>query len=64
MANYLLNIYNSYKDERYIGIFFRSKPILVIRDPELIKDILIKDFSSFPQRGMNITEKVYNFLVL
>ncbi|XP_047356211.1 cytochrome P450 6B1-like isoform X4 [Vespa velutina] len=58
MTEYLMNIYNSYKDERYIGIFFRSRPILILRDPQLIKNILIRDFSSFPQRAVDVTEKV------
>ncbi|XP_035732645.1 cytochrome P450 6A1-like [Vespa mandarinia] len=58
MAEYLSNIYHFYKDEPCVGIFFRSKPILILRDPQLIKDILIKDFSSFSQRGIFITKKV------
>ncbi|XP_046823342.1 cytochrome P450 6a2-like isoform X1 [Vespa crabro] len=58
MTEYLINIYNFYKDERYIGIFFRSRPILILRDPQLIKNILIRDFSSFPQRAVDVTEKV------
>ncbi|XP_047356734.1 probable cytochrome P450 6a17 [Vespa velutina] len=58
MAEYLSNIYHFYKDEPCVGIFFRSKPVLMLRDPQLIKDILIKDFSSFPQRGIVITKKI------
>ncbi|KAL2728642.1 putative cytochrome P450 6a17 [Vespula squamosa] len=58
MTEYLSNVYNSYKDERYIGLFYRSKPILLMKDPQLIKDVLIKDFSNFPQRDTNVTEKV------
>lgn len=58
MTEYFINIYNSYKDERYVGLFFRSRPILLLRDPQLIKNILMKDFSGFPQRDVNVTEKV------
>lgn len=58
MTEYFVNIYNSYKDERYVGLFFRSRPILLLRDPQLIKNILMKDFSGFPQRDVNVTEKV------
>lgn len=58
MTEYFVNTYNSYKDERYVGLFFRSRPILLLRDPQLIKNILMKDFSSFPQRDVKVTEKV------
>ncbi|KAF7394825.1 hypothetical protein HZH66_007999 [Vespula vulgaris] len=58
LSDYLVHLYNSYKDEPYVGIFFRSRPILLIKDPQLIKDILIKDFSCFPQRGTTVTKKI------
>lgn len=57
MAEYLIEIYNEYKDESFIGIYFRNTPMLVLKDPQLIKDVLIKDFSYFPQRGTPVTEK-------
>ncbi|KAK2576490.1 hypothetical protein KPH14_005817 [Odynerus spinipes] len=57
LTQYLIEIYNEYKNEPFIGIFFRSTPILVMKDPQLIKDVLIKDFSLFPQRGTPVTEK-------
>uniref|UniRef100_A0A1B6H3K8 Cytochrome P450 n=1 Tax=Cuerna arida TaxID=1464854 RepID=A0A1B6H3K8_9HEMI len=43
-------IYCDFKDERYVGLFLLRKPWLMIRDPELIKLILQKDFSSFTDR--------------
>ncbi|KAL2728643.1 putative cytochrome P450 6a17 [Vespula squamosa] len=58
VTEFLLNVYNSYKDERFIGFFYRSRPVLLVKDPQLLKDILIKDFSSFTQRALNVTEKV------
>lgn len=64
LSDYLVHLYNSYKDEPYVGIFFRSRPILLIKDPQLIKDILIKDFSCFPQRGTTVTKKVYQFCIV
>jgi hypothetical protein len=32
---------------KYGGAFKLSKPMLIIRDPELIKDILVRHFTSF-----------------
>ena len=42
--------YDEYKNEKLIGIFGRSTPMLIIRDPDLIKDVMIKDFINFPDR--------------
>ncbi|XP_025262192.1 probable cytochrome P450 6a13 isoform X2 [Camponotus floridanus] len=50
-GDYLMEIYNEYKNESMIGIFTRKTPILIVKDPDLIKDILIKDFSKFADRG-------------
>ena len=35
-----------------------NKPFLMINEPELIRQILIKDFNKFPDRGMYINEKI------
>lgn len=45
-----LKVYNDYKDEPMIGIYGGHIPHLVLRDPDLIKDVLIKDFSNFVDR--------------
>ncbi|TGZ53212.1 putative cytochrome P450 6a14, partial [Temnothorax longispinosus] len=56
--NYLTKIYNEYEDEPLIGIFARTTPVLILRDPDLIKNVLIKDFSVFAHRGLSTFEKV------
>lgn len=40
-------------DEPFIGIYSVFRPILLFRDPYLIRQILIKDFSYFTDRGKN-----------
>ncbi|XP_058820111.1 probable cytochrome P450 9f2 [Topomyia yanbarensis] len=40
-------IYNKYSDAKVFGMFDAMTPILVVRDPELIKKITIKDFEYF-----------------
>ncbi|XP_029676795.1 cytochrome P450 6B1-like [Formica exsecta] len=57
-GDYLMEIYNKYKDESMIGIFARKTPVLIVKNPEFIKDILIKDFIKFADRGIPISEKV------
>ena len=57
-GDYLNVIYKDFEDEPMVGIFARTTPILILKDPELIKDVLIKDFAKFPDRGLKIHEKV------
>jgi len=57
-GDYLTKVYNDYKDERLIGIFVMRTPVLIVKDPDLIKDVLIKDFLKFANRGHPNYEKV------
>ncbi|XP_076759107.1 cytochrome P450 6a2 isoform X2 [Xylocopa sonorina] len=50
LADFLTGIWNEYKNEPFVGIFLRRDPALIIQDPDLIKDVLIKDFSTFVDR--------------
>ena len=52
------NIYDEYRDKPMFGLFLKKSPALVVTDPELIKDVLIKDFTSFAERGNEINEKI------
>jgi cytochrome P450 family 6 len=38
------------KDVPFFGFFIFQRPALVIKDPELIKRIMVKDFNSFNNR--------------
>lgn len=46
------NHYNKYKTEKMIGLYMLNRPFLLIRGPELIKHMLVKDFNHFVDRGM------------
>lgn len=50
--SFTTRLYNEYKDQPVIGFFLRRQPVLLIKDPELIKEVLIKDFSKFANRGL------------
>ncbi|XP_063916746.1 cytochrome P450 9e2-like [Zophobas morio] len=41
------DMYNFDKDLRYVGIYQFLRPALMLRDPELIKQITVKDFDHF-----------------
>lgn len=41
----------------FVGIHFLYKPALVVKDPELIKRVLVKDFASFSDRYVYIFDQ-------
>ncbi|KAL7297660.1 hypothetical protein TKK_0009326 [Trichogramma kaykai] len=50
--------YDAYPDEPMIGMYApRGKPILVLKDPDCIKDVLIKDFNVFSNRGLYVNKE-------
>lgn len=53
----LWEMYQRAGDHKLFGFFVLWKPNFLIKDPELIKDILVKDFSSFHDRGFYVDEK-------
>lgn len=50
--------YEKYKSESMFGIYATSSPILIVNDPDVIKDLLVKSFPIFANRGVRIFEKV------
>jgi cytochrome P450 family 6 len=54
---YFKKIYDATKKERFVGVYFSYRPALLVNDPKLIKDIMIKDFTSFHDRGIYVDEK-------
>ncbi|CAH2106044.1 unnamed protein product [Euphydryas editha] len=40
-------VYKAYPDEKYVGYIEGTTPIILVRDPELIKTITVKDFDHF-----------------
>jgi len=43
--------YNQFPDVKFLGFYQMMEPVLLIRDPELINTILVKDFSYFTDHG-------------
>lgn len=58
MGDFFKKIYDSYPEEPMVGVFLANNPALVLRHPEYIKKVLIKDFSSFSDRHITDHEKV------
>jgi cytochrome P450 len=53
----LQRIYNEHSDKKYVGIFSFDKPSLLIRDLELVKNILVKDFQKFMDHTFSLEDK-------
>lgn len=57
LSDLLTQFYHQFPNESVFGIFKSRTPVLVLRDAELIKKVLIKDFSIFAGRGDPIFKK-------
>lgn len=44
----MMSIYNKYPEAKYIGSFDFTRPMIMLRDLDLIKSVAIKNFDSFP----------------
>lgn len=56
-ADYTKEVYDMHKSEPMIGLYLSMSPVLMLVDPELIKTVLIRDFSSFTDRGFSVYER-------
>lgn len=54
-GDFIKRLYDS-TNEPFVGIYGLLRPILLVRDPELIRSILIKDFSHFDERNVHCNE--------
>ncbi|KAI4464046.1 cytochrome p450 [Holotrichia oblita] len=43
----LKRLYDQFPNERYFGVFQGTSPILTIKDPEIIKQVTVKEFDHF-----------------
>ncbi|CAH1401480.1 unnamed protein product [Nezara viridula] len=50
-------IYKMYPNEKFVGLYQLRMPSLLIRDPSLVKQCLIKDFDHFFDRGFHTDEE-------
>jgi len=49
-SDFLLNDYKVFKNEKIFGVFLFGKPIFVVNDLDLLKNIFVKDFNHFVDR--------------
>ncbi|XP_069682464.1 cytochrome P450 6a2-like [Periplaneta americana] len=58
MGEAYANIYKRMAGMKFGGVYLMHRPILVVRDPEMIKSVLIKDFGHFHDHGFVFDEKI------
>jgi len=56
IADFLNNIYKLHPEVKYVGMFDMTNPVIVIRDPELIKSIAQKNLDLFSDHRSFIEE--------
>ncbi|KAK2585576.1 hypothetical protein KPH14_010210 [Odynerus spinipes] len=49
-ADFVKDLYKESKGLPYLGFYVFDKPFILIRDPELVKHVLVKDFNVFSDR--------------
>ncbi|PSN45875.1 hypothetical protein C0J52_19684 [Blattella germanica] len=57
IGSHLKNFYDKYKNEPYIGLFALDKPVLLVNDIEIVKDILQKHAHHFPDHNLGANEE-------
>ncbi|CAK9800909.1 Cytochrome P450 6a8 [Anthophora plagiata] len=53
----IMEMYKWFKDKRYFGAFRVRSPVLILRDPDLIKNVCVKNFACFSNRGIPVNSQ-------
>ncbi|KAJ8680137.1 hypothetical protein QAD02_015924 [Eretmocerus hayati] len=56
LQDFVLNAYGQ-TDASVIGFYFVRKPAIIVRDPELVKSVLVTNFNSFRNNSIQLNEK-------
>nr|CAI5827212.1 unnamed protein product [Callosobruchus analis] len=51
-AEWLKDLYDKFGDVPYFGVYIFDVPYLVIKSPEIVKNVMVKDFQHFVDRTM------------
>lgn len=57
-VDYSKFVYQHDPDAKYIGLMDLATPLVLLRDPELIKDVMVKDFEHFPDHRTFASEDI------
>lgn len=62
IGNVFNDFYNEFKDAPFFGVYEGRRPTLVLKDPDLIKHVLIKDFNCFYDRALFPFDKKKDYI--
>lgn len=51
------NLYQRTKKDRFLGFYNLTQPALIINDPDIVRNVMVRDASYFPDRGTYSDEK-------
>ena len=51
-------LYETYPEARYYGTFDFNTPVMIVKDPELIREVCVKNFDNFPDHRSFVTEEM------
>ncbi|XP_012059255.1 PREDICTED: cytochrome P450 9e2-like [Atta cephalotes] len=57
-SDYCKYLYNHFSNAKYVGIMDFATPSVLLRDPELIRDVMVRDFEHFPDHRSFVDESV------
>lgn len=57
LHQFILDCYNAFPDASIVGLFDQKLPVFMIRDPELVKQVGVKDFDHFVGKYLRLTDK-------
>nr|QZP43570.1 cytochrome P450 monooxygenase CYP6B91 [Ephestia elutella] len=57
MGVVIKEVYNQFPDEKVVGVYRMVTPSLLIKDLDIVKHIMIKDFDLFVDRGLEFSKK-------
>lgn len=57
ISSVMKNIYEQFPQEKVVGIYRMTTPCLLLRDLDVIKNVLIKDFDNFIDRGVEFSKE-------
>ncbi|GJQ69085.1 hypothetical protein Trydic_g6249 [Trypoxylus dichotomus] len=52
------NIYRTFRNVPYVGVYIINRPGLLIRDPKLVKEVVLTNFSSFHDNDFIVDEEI------
>jgi cytochrome P450 family 6 len=61
MGGAYADIYRKMDGMKFGGVFLAHRPVFIIKDPDMIKNCLLKDFDSFHDHGFVFDEKIDPF---